>query len=112
MIFRSEKWLAAVRSIGRCMHCDCVCQPDPAHRNEGKGVGLKQHDSLVAALCRECHRLLDQGSSLTREERRSMWNRAYVRTMEWLSDHSFFDNYAVRARTYESPAKRVPRPAI
>ena len=109
MIFRSELWLQAVRNIGRCMNCDAICRPDPAHRNEGKGVGLKQHDSLVAALCRRCHDLLDQGSRLTREERRALWNRAYVRTMEWLTEEGFFAQFAPSARAYVATPKILPR---
>jgi len=110
MIFRSEIWLAAVRLIGRCMNCDTICQPDPAHRNEGKGMGIKQHDSLVAALCRKCHQLLDQGSSLTRDQRRALWNRAYARTMEWLTEHGFFEHFEVHQLAYKPLAKIVPRP--
>jgi hypothetical protein len=111
MIFRSELWLQAVRDIGKCMNCDAVCRPDPAHRNEGKGMGLKQHDSLVAALCRKCHDLLDQGSRLGREERRALWNRAYARTMQWLTDAGFFDQLAIRERGYRPPSKIIPRAA-
>lgn len=109
MNFRSEKWLQAVRDIGRCMSCDAVCRPDPAHRNEGKGYGIKQHDSLVAALCRRCHDLLDQGSRLSREERRAFWNRAYARTMEYLTKNGFFAQFAPRPRAYAPPSKILPR---
>jgi hypothetical protein len=111
MNFRSEKWLQAVRAIGQCMNCWVICQPDPAHRNEGKGMGMKQHDSLVAALCRECHKLLDQGSSLSREERRSMWNRVYALTMERLTDMGFFDIFGRREKKYKTPSKIIGRAA-
>jgi hypothetical protein len=61
-----------------------------AHRNEGKGIGLKVSDALVASLCFECHSEMDNGKTLTKEERRDMWNRAYINTIqqfierEWL----------------------------
>lgn len=47
-------------------------------------MGLKTSDALVAALCTECHSELDQGRNLTRDERRDMWNRAYIKTMQTL----------------------------
>ena len=46
--------------------------------------GLKCPDSLVAALCYKCHYELDNGKSLSKEERRQMWNEAYIRTMQTL----------------------------
>jgi hypothetical protein len=58
-----------------------------AHRNEGKGMGIKVSDALCVALCYECHYTLDMGKELTKEERREMWNRAYVTTMQYLWEH-------------------------
>jgi hypothetical protein len=61
-----------------------------AHRNEGKGMGLKVSDALVCSMCFECHSEMDNGKSLTKDERRDMWNRAFISTMkefierEWL----------------------------
>lgn len=56
-----------------------------AHANHvGKGMGMKSHDFAWAAMCFKCHALLDQGSNLTREDRRAMWEAAYWRTQEWL----------------------------
>lgn len=74
--FRSEKWLRAVASL------DCVlCQTEgtqAAHRNEGKGMGVKVDDCLTAAICPECHREIDQGKSYTRDQRRAEMDRAIV----------------------------------
>lgn len=53
-------------------------------------MGLKVSDALVASLCFECHSEMDNGKTLTKDERRDMWNRAYINTMkefierEWL----------------------------
>ena len=63
-----------------------------AHRNEGKGMGMKNPDWQVAYLCGECHTALDNGKDMTREERRAMWNRAYVKTVDY-----WFRNGLVKA---------------
>ena len=85
-IWRSEKWLAAMREIP-CQHCgrserfgDIVA----AHRNEGKGKAIKVSDALVAALCYRCHTDLDQGAKMRREERREMWDLAFRQTLKSL----------------------------
>lgn len=81
----SAAWRAAVRSLGCCVRCSKQFAeqtgPDPAHRNEGKGMGQKVDDCLTAALCRECHRELDQGASMPRDERRRELDRAILRTL-------------------------------
>lgn len=76
--WRSDAWLGAVRLVP-CVHCGG--HAEPAHRNEGKGQGLKTHDAWTAALCREEHRRLDQGGDLTREQRRSLMDRYIVLTL-------------------------------
>jgi hypothetical protein len=90
MIYRNKKLLELCRELP----CQ-VCGRNngtvvAAHRNEGKGIGLKVSDALVASLCFECHSEMDNGKTLTKEERRDMWNRAYINTIqqfierEWL----------------------------
>ncbi len=87
MIYRNPKLIKLVRNIP-CQHCgiqsETVCA---AHRNEGKGMGIKVSDALVAALCYECHYTLDMGKNLSKEEKRDMWNRAYITTMQYLWEH-------------------------
>ena len=89
MIYRNVKLLETLRELP-CMHCGAidgtVCA---AHRNEGKGMGSKVSDALVAALCHRCHFELDNGKELSREERRDMWNRAYVKTMQYLIEKEY-----------------------
>lgn len=62
-----------------------ICRGDvatvvPAHRNEGKGAGLKVPDVLTVPACFHCHYEYDQGLIFTREEKRGFWNAAYA---EW-----------------------------
>lgn len=45
-MFRSKKWLQAVRDIEFCVLCGRY-GVQAAHRNEGKGVGIKVDDSLL-----------------------------------------------------------------
>jgi hypothetical protein len=89
-VFRSKKLLELCRQLP----CQ-VCGRNngtvvAAHRNEGKGMGLKVSDALVCSMCFECHSEMDNGKILTKDERRDMWNRAFISTMkefierEWL----------------------------
>lgn len=54
-----------------------------AHRNEGKGVGFKTPDHQVAYLCHDCHYELDNGKNLSKHDKRDLWNRAYVKTVDY-----------------------------
>jgi hypothetical protein len=63
-----------------------VCTSDPktsvpAHRNEGKGMGLKTADVFTVPACQTCHHEYDQGKRFEREFKRALWNAAYAR---WL----------------------------
>lgn len=78
---RSSKWLEAVGSIDECVLCG-RWGTQVAHRNEGKGMGRKVDDSLTAALCPDCHHELDNGTRLTREQRRSEMDRAIALTLQ------------------------------
>lgn len=69
-MFRSKKWLQAVRDIEFCVLCGRY-GVQAAHRNEGKGVGIKVDDCLTAALCVDCHSRIDNGRDMSREERRA-----------------------------------------
>ncbi|SFN76697.1 hypothetical protein SAMN05216516_12011 [Izhakiella capsodis] len=84
MIYRSPKWLKAVREIECCVLCGAY-GVQAAHRNEGKGTGLKVDDSLTAALCPECHSRIDNGKDMSRDERRHEMDRAIVLTLQKLS---------------------------
>ncbi|ELY3415910.1 hypothetical protein SMW83_001003 [Cronobacter sakazakii] len=83
-IYRSAKWLTAVSQLGCCVLCR-RWGVQAAHRNEDKGMGFKVDDSLTAALCVDCHHAIDNGSELTREERRALMDRAIVLTLRELT---------------------------
>jgi hypothetical protein len=80
--FTSESWRRAVASLP-CVFCGAPAQA--AHRNVGKGLGLKTDDSLVAALCPPDHAEIDQGKAMTREQRRAELDRAIVLTVRELA---------------------------
>lgn len=82
-IFRSEKWLRAVASL-ECVHCKRE-GVQAAHRNMGKGMGIKTDDCLTAALCPTCHAIIDQGHEMTRDDRRAMMDTAILRTLVQLA---------------------------
>ncbi len=83
MTYRNEKWLNAVRSISLCVRCGRY-GVQAAHRNEGKGMGMKVGDHLTAALCPVCHAEIDRGKTMTRDERRAEMDRAIVQTLDVL----------------------------
>jgi len=78
--FQSEKLRRAVASQ-ECGACGSMAGSQAAHQNELKGMGLKVSDARCAALCVNCHRELDQGTKMTREERREFWKNAYITTI-------------------------------
>lgn len=81
---RSKKLREAYRLIP-CQSCGgsdgtVVC----AHANEswaGKGMGVKASDENGASLCFTCHSRLDQGSDMTKAERRAFWLAAHMKTI-------------------------------
>lgn len=57
---------------------------EPAHSNQsrhGKGGSIKAHDCFYASACRACHREIDQGRTMTREEKFDAWQRGHEATM-------------------------------
>lgn len=55
-----------------------------AHSNQlrdGKGRGLKSFPWRVAALCMPCHYDIDQGTKLSKQERRERWEDAHRATI-------------------------------
>lgn len=67
-----------------CARCWREGRTQVSHSNQsqdGKGMGLKAYPWRVAALCDECHVLIDSGKELKKEERREAWNQAHRWTM-------------------------------
>ena len=78
--YRSKPWKEAVASIECCVLCG-EYGTQVAHRNEGKGMGMKASDCATAALCLSCHHEIDNGKNLSREDRRAMMDKAIVLTL-------------------------------
>lgn len=85
---RLQKLLDGARDYP-CAHCNARDGTIvAAHNNElalGRGFAHKTPDYLVAYLCHTCHDHVDgRAGRLTLEEKRAMWNRAFVQTYAWL----------------------------
>lgn len=93
MTFRSEKLRRAVASLC-CMVCGRDGETQASHSNQqrdGKGMGIKAHDYRLAALCANCHREIDQGANLSKEERRNAWDEAHRATIGALFEAGLID---------------------
>ena len=67
-----------------CQHCGLEGSTQAAHANwvwSGKGMGIKAHDCYTAALCVSCHRELDQGKDMSKQEREELWTNAWKKTV-------------------------------
>lgn len=88
MLYRNPAYLALAAKAPYCMVPGCGLRNDGTivamHRNEGKGMGMKNPDYQVAFGCFKCHAFMDCGAALSREDRRAMWEEAYWRSLEWL----------------------------
>lgn len=81
--WESEPWRRAVASLP-CMRCFREGATQAAHRNQGKGAGMKTDDCWTAALCVECHSEIDQGRDMSRQERREAMDTAILMTLREL----------------------------
>jgi len=79
---KSKKLLKMVASLD-CQACGSGEMVQSAHTNwgGGKGRGIKADDNLVAALCLKCHYEIDQGKTLSKQERQDLWQKAHIRTI-------------------------------
>lgn len=79
---RSKKLLMMVASLD-CQACGSGEMVQAAHTNwgGGKGRGVKADDNLVAALCQKCHYEIDQGKTLSKQERQDLWQKAHQKTV-------------------------------
>lgn len=93
MIYRNKKLLKLAQHAPHCMCCGKYNTGDvvAAHSNwHGKGMGIKCSDALVAFMCQTCHTDLDNGKTLSREQRKEMWLSAYLKTMQWIIESGHF----------------------
>lgn len=82
---RSKALLKAVASLP----CQLCGHPwaQAAHSNQaihGKGRGIKASDIYTAALCQRDHHEIDQGHTLTKEQRIELWTNAHIKTVKTL----------------------------
>jgi hypothetical protein len=87
--WRSPKLLKSAKHAPFCCYCGkgndgTVVMAHSNQSRDGKGMSIKAHDYRVAALCGPCHSDLDQGSTLSREDRVAMWETAHRATIAWL----------------------------
>ncbi len=91
-MYRNKQLLEIVRQ-SPCQ----ICQSQDgtivaAHSNQlrdGKGKGIKASDAAIAALCYKCHMEIDQGNSLTKQQRFYEWDEAHRKTMRWLIENGY-----------------------
>lgn len=86
-MYRNKKLLEKMRELP-CAVCGAENGTViAAHRNEGKGMGLKVSDALVTPMCFVCHTNLDHGKHMSREERREQWNLAYINNIKYMIEN-------------------------
>jgi hypothetical protein len=89
-VYRNEKLLKLLRQ-SPCQYCGCqdgtVVAAHSNQLRDGKGRGIKAHDYRVAALCYRHHMEIDQGRSMSKEERIQFWDEAHRKTIGWLFEN-------------------------
>jgi len=87
MNYRNKKLLEIVREAP-CMMCSMedgtVVAAHSNQLRDGKGTGIKAHDFRIAALCHQCHHMIDNDKSLDKHDRIAAWEEAHRKTIGWL----------------------------
>ena len=83
-MYRNRKLLDLARELP-CQHCGVsdgtVVAAHSNQLRDGKGRGIKAHDYRIASLCFRCHAELDQGATMSKQERVEMWEEAHRKTI-------------------------------
>jgi len=83
-----DKRLLQMAGTLHCQNCgkndSTVCAAHSNWAEHGKGRGIKASDIYIASLCHDCHMELDQGKTLSKDERKEMWTKAHIKTMDKL----------------------------
>lgn len=92
MIYRNKKLLDLANECEQCQSClnhgrGTISAAHSNQLRDGKGRGVKAHDYRIAYLCYQCHYELDQGTSLSKTDRNTMWEEAHRRTIGWLFEN-------------------------
>jgi hypothetical protein len=101
-LIRSKKLLERARLIP-CQICGNEQTVVAAHSNQlkhGKGRGIKASDVYIAALCHDCHYMIDQSSALTKEEKRQSWDAAHLNTVWAMIYHDLWPADVPYPETY------------
>lgn len=83
-VYRSESWRRAVASLP-CACCMRDGESQAAHRNQGKGMGMKTSDAWTVPLCQACHSEFDQGKKWDRQTKREMFDAWLILTIDALA---------------------------
>jgi len=93
-MYRNKKLLEIVRE-SPCQHCGIqdgtVVAAHSNQLRDGKGRGLKSSDARIAALCYRCHSDIDQGRSLSKDQRVEVWESAHRATIGWLFENGHIE---------------------
>lgn len=76
----AKRWYQAVAELETCSLCRAY-GVQVSHRNQGRGMGQKSAYHLTAAICQPEHYEIDNGKTMTQQQRRAKWNAAYVDTI-------------------------------
>ena len=96
-MFQKHKYIRSKKLLKLMASLDCQCcgmdnGVQAAHSNwaewGGKGKSLKSSDEYTAALCLKCHYEIDQGAHLTKHERKEMWFKAHLKTVDKLVENN------------------------
>lgn len=87
MTYRNRKLLDLANGAP-CMSCGAndgtIVAAHANWSDFGKGMSHKASDAAIAFMCYRCHSEIDQGSRLSKVERRVKWIEAAVKTWIWL----------------------------
>jgi hypothetical protein len=91
---RSPALMKAYRQIP-CQNCGrddgTVCGAHSNWAEHGKGRSIKASDDKCASLCSRCHSALDQGYAMSALEKREMWTKAHLKTVEELKKQGLWN---------------------
>ena len=87
MNYRNKKLLEIVREAP-CMMCSIqdgtVVAAHSNQLRDGKGTGIKSQDFRIAALCHQCHHMIDNDRTLDKHDRIAAGEEAHRKTIGWL----------------------------
>lgn len=95
-MYRNQRLLEVVRE-SPCQLCGAqdgtVVAAHSNQLRDGKGRSVRASDYRIAALCFRCHAEIDQGSTLSKQERREQWEEAHRKTIGWLFENDHLKVY-------------------